>query len=789
MESRACSEFNSRYKQYKQATEDFLAWLRKADKGLGTKPTIAAIEQAIQNVRKKKMRVPVTTILNLTASIRLRSETSVVIGPDRDEEHVFFLSFLRRCKSSLLPLCEEKKDSKVTVKAETVDKTTNRFSSLQLSDDEEEEVDEGGNLREMPPPLPTPSSVQSLYNTSDRFPCLCFLLDMHELFGYVVKAWRDYKKGTLSIIAASAVTNACVKRIQTLFSLLQLEFPYITEFQHLFLIVFLSDVLDWVRTMHPRINTREKVVRVCYIASMYVPGHEENIISRIVGTEHMAREDAEDLMHMVLSNWSERADDFFGWSEHMGRAQDIIWTAATLNGLIEMINRNVRLTAREGFFGRRFDERKKLAKDFTDLHDLLMADIMPSLMVSGFQVENRHDKRVDMLFPLVPMMAEFVETKKTSVPLIFAIHSMLLAVINVQGNGDFERIIPQTKACLQTLFGSIESYIDFPMFRGHPSVLLSATAGHNHLSFFVKHRDTQCTKAQQDRAFYNPWMAGQHLLLSSCLHSLYYGAHPIDGLGQTRIVLHLYNAFRHVKLIENPIPLFETLTQVFSRCPVLWEGGKPEECGSFTKGFLLSWGHGLQNAGDLAMLMRRSPSYFENVAEDHEEENGAGRSSKLKNISPFDLSPAYVRIHGDFTGIDGVKDDFGLVIQELRNVVDSDPAIGLDLFAISIFLQEFMGKLIIEMKRKERVDMLVEIIVKERIRERLAGRKTKVEYRDTAQSGRSVWTIFYLQQLLTWVDNYGTDVSNIPEMVNCGKLFETEGNAFKGAYFLGNFKK
>jgi len=72
-------EFSSRYKQYKEATAAFIDWLRTVDNGLGPKPSISRIQEVIQQVRNKRLRVPVEALLNLSVSIRLRTETTIIL--------------------------------------------------------------------------------------------------------------------------------------------------------------------------------------------------------------------------------------------------------------------------------------------------------------------------------------------------------------------------------------------------------------------------------------------------------------------------------------------------------------------------------------------------------------------------------------------------------------------------------------------------------------------------------------------------------------------------------------
>jgi hypothetical protein len=51
-------------------------------------------------------------------------------------------------------------------------------------------------------------------------------------------------------------------------------------------------------------------------------------------------------------------------------------------------------------------------------------------------------------------------------------------------------------------------------------------------------------------AFWNPVMAGSYLLFGTYLCSIGLGAATVDAFGQLRFVLHLYNALRARKLVD-----------------------------------------------------------------------------------------------------------------------------------------------------------------------------------------------------------------------------------------------
>jgi hypothetical protein len=103
-----------------------------------------------------------------------------------------------------------------------------------------------------------------------------------------------------------------------------------------------------------------------------------------------------------------------------------------------------------------------------------MADVIPSLVLAGFSSpsSSSSDPKFAALMPITCLMKEFTKSKKTSVPLLYAIHSLVWAVMKMQGNGDFGKIISETKSQMRILLESAKRYLPSLFLVIFPSPLL-----------------------------------------------------------------------------------------------------------------------------------------------------------------------------------------------------------------------------------------------------------------------------------------------------------------------------
>ncbi|EQC42567.1 hypothetical protein SDRG_00297 [Saprolegnia diclina VS20] len=229
-----------RWYRYKTATNAVVAWLKRSSVGKAKKAKASAGEwttpmiwAAAVKIADKAMPVPASIMRQLTRSIRLRWLSSQAVS-EPDEGHVHFLDLLRAIKAKLEPLVEARQPSPA---APVVDATnlSNTFDALSVDDDDDDtdapDMPAFDVAAFVPPVEPTRAEASRAKLLAridaEKFRAWCFVSDMDELMGEVKAVWRDFKQGKTTLVAATAVTNACVKLVGTLSSELQVEHPYL----------------------------------------------------------------------------------------------------------------------------------------------------------------------------------------------------------------------------------------------------------------------------------------------------------------------------------------------------------------------------------------------------------------------------------------------------------------------------------------------------------------------------------------------------------------------------------
>ncbi|EQC25191.1 hypothetical protein SDRG_16942 [Saprolegnia diclina VS20] len=109
---------------------------------------------------------------------------------------------------------------------------------------------------------------------------------------------------------------------------------------------------------------------------------------------------------------------------------------------------------------------------------------------------------------------------------------------------------------------------------------------------------TAISQMEVDRAWFNPYMAGQILLTITMEVGLSLGLTTIDNIGQARFVLHFYNALRVLDKIP-PNSDLDNLATMFERGKSVWVGGRPTARGSFVRSYLLAWGYDTKTSAAL----------------------------------------------------------------------------------------------------------------------------------------------------------------------------------------------
>ena len=90
------------------------------------------------------------------------------------------------------------------------------------------------------------------------------------------------------------------------------------------------------------------------------------------------------------------------------------------------------------------------------------------------------------------------------------------------------------------------------------------------------------------------------MLFGTYICSIGLGSATVDTLGQLRMTLHLYNALRKRKLIQD-VSFLRDIDKIFDKTKAIWVGGRPET-GSFAKQFYMAWGMSIAKANRLASI-------------------------------------------------------------------------------------------------------------------------------------------------------------------------------------------
>ncbi|EQC38714.1 hypothetical protein SDRG_03679 [Saprolegnia diclina VS20] len=162
-----------------------------------------------------------------------------------------FLNLLRAIQARLAPLATTRRRSP---------RLDIAFDALVIDDDDKDNDGNDDDHDDMPPfdvaqytvpaASPTPDEAARDARLADyeaaQFRAACCFMDMDELMSDVVAAWTAVKQQQSSLVAATAVTNHCVRVADALASELTLELPFLTQ---LGAMSFLADNSEALRTL------------------------------------------------------------------------------------------------------------------------------------------------------------------------------------------------------------------------------------------------------------------------------------------------------------------------------------------------------------------------------------------------------------------------------------------------------------------------------------------------------------------------------------------------------------
>ena len=282
-------ELVGRLQQYKRATASFLRWLA----GLAPPKARRAREilLAAQRVAASGVAVPATTIVDLQRAISLRKQVYLMYG-DKDARHAYFIELLEEVKNILLASSAAGSDGETPPPLKVdVEALANRFEKLVIEESPDGPTAQpfliGAAVRihslKGKPELNGKMGYSSKFIAAKGRYCVkigaeemllkpdnlflvaaeeeeesfilgetaeigaMFLLqDLQTALEAVETAWDDYKEGKCTLLAATALTNACIRHAERLASETEINHPELSSLERVVTVAHMADAIRWV---------------------------------------------------------------------------------------------------------------------------------------------------------------------------------------------------------------------------------------------------------------------------------------------------------------------------------------------------------------------------------------------------------------------------------------------------------------------------------------------------------------------------------------------------------------
>ncbi|KDO34069.1 hypothetical protein SPRG_01343 [Saprolegnia parasitica CBS 223.65] len=449
----------------------------------------------------------------------------------------------------------------------------------------------------------------------EKFQILCFIQDVDDMNREVMLSWSLFKAGQISLMAATAVTNACVHAVEVLGNDMSFAHPHLKDLDHMMALLVCEQVLvDLVSENGLSLKTAVELVVLAKRAMVerLRPAAERTIAQRLkVSTVVASR--VIDVVHMHYDQsdvWS------LDWTSSLGNKNGFVNLQHALFSFLEVITPGHRMMCRPGTFGRDWDERRQPASSLMDLYQTFFANMLPALVIhvrdtSLFTLEYEVKMK-----PLLVLLKAYVKTKEVPVALVFACQAVLWSLFLTQDKAqdgmccakvvdDTRHTIGRVTRQMQALCDNADGIVVPPPSKKN----VEAALGWLQNLRVATSPDDAFSQMEVDRAWFNPYMAGQILLTITMEIGFSMGLATMDDIGQTRMVLHLYNALRVLDKIP-PNADLDNLVNMFERGKSVWVGGRPTVRGGFVKAHLLAWGYNAPTAAALAANLHRDKEAF-----------------------------------------------------------------------------------------------------------------------------------------------------------------------------------
>ena len=484
-----------------------------------------------------------------------------------------------------------------------------------------------------------------------EFEAACLLLDLEGVLQHIDVAWQEYgsnidrANSQRALLAAAALTNACVRHAERLASAAELHTRHLSCLEHVVCAAYMMRTVTWVQGyLGVALNTAlamvseithgipgdtclpilwgQRVLHAVQIHAMLsaegmrLPYEErsaaaaqlEKVREHIRSYPRCSSEQVEALLRRVTDDAVGR----LGGREFYIGSNGLLLTASFLRVLaspkLNIVRRpKVWSAPRPGFFGPMWEEERNPAMCTNDLTDYL-GSVLPALFsfADGEMAQKGGGNvkmpvlKMSVLMPLWNILEVAMDKQSATMPLTIALQAMLLSVVRVNGGGGCMRVQKTTRAAFTTAFQQIDrEYHAFTeagktgdtnseINRGNMAMLWSFVQFTN-----TRHTSTpfsqmaDLSSRQRDMALLqNPWVAGQQLLVLSLGVGIGCGSAVVDSLGQTSFALHLQNALRVAGAVQ-PVPLLDEvlLPLLGSENKAVWFAGVPRS------NFLKAWFH------------------------------------------------------------------------------------------------------------------------------------------------------------------------------------------------------
>jgi hypothetical protein len=625
----------------------------------------------VQNEREFIVAPP-AIMKSLAACIRLREKVTAQLFASKsggDPGHQYIIDVLKYCRTSLR---FANRVAAVRTSSEgggAQDAIGGRFQALTVDDDDEEEIDwvqidrdiKNGNAPKFVG-VEVEDEIdikEALLRGDDRFQAMILLFTMCALMIKVHHSYAQLKafmRGNAEdrrssncmqlLMKCAVVANAATECVSRTENELMLDHPHLSSFYHVLALVVLT---DYIALINERIDTAKlekdphmaldfvakvvqtsfhenKTVRLPPLLAPFVnkSGLDLQFVTKIARDINWvtAGETSFELERLACSDLTAKYDAA-GMRPHMwlrafqyiGGDCCILNTHRCVELSMDMVEEdNRKLAFRPGSWGKPFHENQSPARSITgDLDEPFMATILPEL------IETCKYWPVDCLPNrsfLITVLDQFQRHLKCNlgepvpIAVTFGLHSVLMSIFVLQGDGDLTRIAASSKQSYNMLFKQLEAVSDRTKAPENCLDVYAILTATGKLAKFAKpvnevvaagdlHRAEDLLNAEM-LAYWNPLIAGEYMLYATYMCSIGQGAKTVNSRGQLRSVLHLYNGLK----LHDPtfnVLFLEKLDSIFIHTKAVWVGRKPGR-GSLYKSFWMSCGMNASQVSNLVAL-------------------------------------------------------------------------------------------------------------------------------------------------------------------------------------------